>query len=301
MNNFNFIVKELPNLDLVKKVDENIICSLSVSDLSDIKRINLTSLHSGKIYQMSNFNFSICFNFANNVEANNKLIAAILESKNFLLQVFFHPKFLRRNELPAVFVFQEGGYSEAVKKFMHDLASSFFSRGLDGLECIYFNSEDDSSNLNASIIHNYKDSTSFEDWYYRLLTQKYYLGNYISLNDFPNESMENIIRSKKNCEKKFKLNLPYQYQFSQKFIILKTKTPVLETRLKQNTEDLENQKKYLTVVKQQDEATKINNFYYNEYEILPLWYKKIGHVIKVLQGKRALRSLYDSNVKKYKN
>jgi hypothetical protein len=71
--------------------------------------------------------------------------------------------------------------------------------------------------------------------------------------------------------------------------------------LKQNTEDLENQKKYLNVVKLQDEAAKINSFYYYEYEILPLWYKKIGHIIKVLQGKRRFRSLYNSNVKKYKN
>jgi hypothetical protein len=41
-------------------------------------------------------------------------------------------------------------------------------------------------------------------------------------------------------------------------------------------------------------------FYDNEYEILPLWYKRLGHVIKVLMGKRTFRSLYDNNAKKYK-
>jgi hypothetical protein len=49
-----------------------------------------------------------------------------------------------------------------------------------------------------------------------------------------------------------------------------------------------------------DEVDYILRFYKNEYEILPLWYKRFGHIIKVLQGKRSFRSLYDKNVKKYK-
>jgi hypothetical protein len=220
MNKFNFIIKELPTLESLKTIDENAVVSLSISNLSDIKQIDLTSLHSGKIYQLSNFNFSICFNFTSNAAHNDELIAAILENKNFLLQVFFHPKFLKRNGLPAVFVSQEGGYSDSIKKFMHDLASSFFSRGLDGLECIYFNSEEDQSNLHASIIHEFKGNKGFEDWYYELLTKKYYLGNFISISNSSNKLLTDLIKSKKASEEKFKANLPYQYQFSQKFIIL---------------------------------------------------------------------------------
>lgn len=45
----------------------------------------------------------------------------------------------------------------------------------------------------------------------------------------------------------------------------------------------------------------IVGFYKNEYEILPLWYKKIGHIIKVITGKRTFKSLYDKNAKKYKD
>ncbi len=46
--------------------------------------------------------------------------------------------------------------------------------------------------------------------------------------------------------------------------------------------------------------TEITDFYKNEYEILPLWYKRFGHIIKVLAGKRTLQSLFNDNVKKYK-
>jgi hypothetical protein len=50
-----------------------------------------------------------------------------------------------------------------------------------------------------------------------------------------------------------------------------------------------------------DEVNYILRFYRNEYEILPLWYKQLGHIIKVIQGKRAFRSLFDKSVKKYKD
>jgi len=48
------------------------------------------------------------------------------------------------------------------------------------------------------------------------------------------------------------------------------------------------------------EMVKIKKFYHFEYEILPLWYKQIGHVLKVLMGKRTFKSLFNDNVKKYK-
>ncbi len=33
-------------------------------------------------------------------------------------------------------------------------------------------------------------------------------------------------------------------------------------------------------------------WYHKEYEVLPLWYKRAGHVVKVLQGNRSLKSLF---------
>lgn len=45
----------------------------------------------------------------------------------------------------------------------------------------------------------------------------------------------------------------------------------------------------------------IIDWYNHEYESLPLWYKQLGHVIKVFMGKRTFRSLFSDNVKKYKD
>ncbi len=43
----------------------------------------------------------------------------------------------------------------------------------------------------------------------------------------------------------------------------------------------------------------IYNWYHTKYEVLPGWYKKIGHVLKVMKGKKRLKlTLEDKNVKK---
>jgi hypothetical protein len=52
---------------------------------------------------------------------------------------------------------------------------------------------------------------------------------------------------------------------------------------------------------QKEERTNGLKWYYYEYEILPTWYKQFGHIIKVIMGKRSFRSLFNDNVKKYKD
>lgn len=44
----------------------------------------------------------------------------------------------------------------------------------------------------------------------------------------------------------------------------------------------------------------ITTWYHNEYEVLPLWFKRLGHIVKAFTGKRSFRSLFTDNVKKGK-
>ncbi len=37
------------------------------------------------------------------------------------------------------------------------------------------------------------------------------------------------------------------------------------------------------------------SWYYKEYEVLPLWYKRLGHIIKILQNNRSWRSIFNNN------
>ncbi|HEY8896353.1 MAG TPA: glycosyltransferase family 4 protein, partial [Niastella sp.] len=43
--------------------------------------------------------------------------------------------------------------------------------------------------------------------------------------------------------------------------------------------------------------TETKTWYYKEYEVLPLWFKRLGHIVKVFQGHRTFKSLFSNNVK----
>lgn len=46
------------------------------------------------------------------------------------------------------------------------------------------------------------------------------------------------------------------------------------------------------------ENKEIKDWYNNQYETLPLWYKRFGHVIKILQGKKSVKSVLRKKEKK---
>jgi hypothetical protein len=48
--------------------------------------------------------------------------------------------------------------------------------------------------------------------------------------------------------------------------------------------------KELEILKSNRDA--VVDWYNKEYEVLPLWYKRFGHIIKVMKGKRSFKSLY---------
>ena len=43
------------------------------------------------------------------------------------------------------------------------------------------------------------------------------------------------------------------------------------------------------------EYYEIKRWYEQEYEVLPLWYKRVGHIIKVITGKRSFKSFFKNN------
>jgi hypothetical protein len=64
-------------------------------------------------------------------------------------------------------------------------------------------------------------------------------------------------------------------------------------------QEISNQVMYNDLLRSQSQVAALQKYYDNEYEILPLWYKRVGHVVKVLMGKRSFKSIFRNNVKKY--
>ncbi len=65
--------------------------------------------------------------------------------------------------------------------------------------------------------------------------------------------------------------------------------------------ELENQKEYNELLRSNHSTRELQEYYNREYEVLPTWFKRLGHIVKVLTGKRNFRSLYRDDVKKYKD
>ncbi len=66
-------------------------------------------------------------------------------------------------------------------------------------------------------------------------------------------------------------------------------------------QEISNQVSHNQILRSSSQATALQNYYNNEYEVLPLWFKRLGHVIKALTGKRSFKSLYSDKSKKYRH
>lgn len=64
--------------------------------------------------------------------------------------------------------------------------------------------------------------------------------------------------------------------------------------------ELKYQLEYNSLLRNNHLSAEIQNHYNNEYEVLPGWYKRFGHILKVIYGKRTFSSLFSDKVKKYK-
>jgi hypothetical protein len=65
----------------------------------------------------------------------------------------------------------------------------------------------------------------------------------------------------------------------------------IENDYNETATELNNYKQYLEIALKEKETEKIITFYHKEYEVLPLWYKKFGHLIKIITGKRPVKKI----------
>lgn len=75
----------------------------------------------------------------------------------------------------------------------------------------------------------------------------------------------------------------------------------LELFNKAAKQEISNQVSHNQILRSSSQATALQNYYNYEYEVLPLWFKRLGHMVKALMGKRSFKSLYSNKVKKYKD
>ncbi|HTL08670.1 MAG TPA: hypothetical protein VL307_10450, partial [Chitinophagaceae bacterium] len=85
---------------------------------------------------------------------------------------------------------------------------------------------------------------------------------------------------------------PQQYSLRRQLQEANNNNARLQQQLLATTTELANYKTHLEVLKLNHQAKELQDYYNNEYEILPTWFKRLGQIIKVIMGKRRFRSLF---------
>ncbi len=167
--------------------------------------------------------------------------------------------------------------------------------------------------INEAIINRLADKPATGNYYSfietgNLLPQQYrsILGGERFYDNFIFIQVKSVVEMDETHAALKKVETDFGREFS-KLVYLATSKMTLEKKLraadaKLNAleQELKNQQDYNALLRSEHSTRELQDYYNNEYEVLPSWYKRFGHIIKVMTGKRTLRSLFRDDVKKYK-
>lgn len=235
--------------------------------------------------------FAILFSEQNSLKQNGN--DSYIED---IISLFFQPSYFLANDKPVIFLRQK---SSDHSEFIERLSEKCMKQGLPVLllETKNSGSVDNWTNQFAYEItsSDIDYNAIIENWLAHVLENKepgeiHFLcrQDESALSAVLNKMQEKEIALYNTEHYKF-ANLAYQ---KQKLIEKYKKELELRVSAEKDTQ------LYLSMQKKQT-ADNVE-WYHHEYEVLPTWYKRLGHIIKVLTGQRTFRSLFSDKVKKYK-
>jgi hypothetical protein len=115
------------------------------------------------------------------------------------------------------------------------------------------------------------------------------------------DALLSTLSSLQLAEADFKQKFPWVYSLSQSKNLLENEVYALRERMASLEKELEHQKQFVDLLRSDHQTKELQHYYTHEYEILPLWYKRFGHLLKVISGKRTFRSLFRDDTIKYKD
>lgn len=243
--------------------------------------------------------FSICFDFSSYL--NEALLIKDIEA--VASNIVFHPSFYIVQNSPCFFYMlpaesASGSFQQVLNKLSQVLTAQSFNT------CTYteISTAPKASGNCTNCMFYVEDKASLEKagvYYVHQFLNKGTYNQYIYLHYLNKQWLKLAEEEWANAELKFASDNPVLFKTLTHLKKVSTENKLLSYQLKVCNEHLSNYKQYLQIMHTQDEANRINEFYYNEYEVLPLWYKRVGHILKVIMGKRTLRSLVVDDIKKY--
>ena len=223
----------------------------------------------------------------------------------FLVPYTFFYNYLKFNYENPLLVFESE--TQDANKYI-TLARKIFKRhGYNDLDAIVLYKNPASiNNSERNILFNFqKNDSNFSSEYINAIKQVGSANSflYFLLND--SSELSGILNTIGESETMIEKQFPQTYYLLEESRIIRKKEREMLFKIGLQQEQIDSINNYHLYYNAADNRYKrqikeLISFYKDEYEILPMWYKRFGHIIKVVTGKRTFKSLFNDNVKKYK-
>lgn len=109
-----------------------------------------------------------------------------------------------------------------------------------------------------------------------------------------------LIKALNLIDHQFKNTYPDVYKMVLNKLAVTKEIELLKIKNLYLQNELENYIHHNNLLRSTHNGTEIQQYYDSEYEVLPGWFKKAGHLLKVVTGKRTWSSLLNKNIKNFK-
>ncbi|MFL5745332.1 MAG: hypothetical protein ACJ751_11735 [Niastella sp.] len=238
-------------------------------------------------------------NYYFNITIKN-LAASNIEEINKVFLLFPHPRYLRT----------EKGYSLFLMDIQQaDLASLtlllrtyFQKQGMPEMDLLPFHTETGSApffiHLNARQQTALNSEQEFSTWYNNYLCGSYNFYDSFIIKKAPSQINKQVLQYLNVLNSNAQTANPYLLNHLRELKQIKSDNIKLNQVNEQQKKELEILKELFNINAAHNEMEYVLQFYHKEYEVLPLWYKRFGHIIKFLMGKRSFKSLFSDKHKK---
>lgn len=210
-----------------------------------------------------------------------------------LVAFFFLPCYYKKGNVPVVIVAHE--YQKEFKTFSQALIGAAQKQGFAQL-VLHFVRQQQKENQTFYSAH---DIEALKTGYTNELKDSSGKPFYIVLNNA--HEIKVLHEALQNVEATFAQDNEMLYACKTKGKALERKLQQTETLLDAAEKEIETMTAHLNKLRSASQAASLQQYYTNEYEVLPRWYKQFGHVLKVVMGKRTFGSLFNDKEKKYKS
>jgi hypothetical protein len=224
--------------------------------------------------------------FEDNTAIDEKIAADIIA-------FFFLPGYYRKQDRPKVLV-----SNQTESQYLHFTATLAANALLQGFESMDIQQI---ANNHTTQIYFDNESSKFREAYAQLLNGADNNGSELFIKVRKLGEIENINLIVKEEEEKFAERDPALFASKKQINQLEEEKNRADMLIHSMEQELANHQSHAALLRSNSHASHLQNYYNNEYEILPGWYKKFGQLIKVLSGKRAFKSVFEKNTKKYKD